>query len=207
VWRNDYNGASQTFGLFHIYYHLPSSKTETEFVWGHQGLYDHTVSLKQNVFLKPLKVYLNMTANSGLSEYTGGVAKTVSMFSKLMNQGSALVVEGVKNFVLKENKLPITRIVDHLMELKNSEETKEYLYFDSKLLRPSDGNLASARTKTPFQDAVVFVVGGGNYMEYANLSSYAKNKTGASIKRVIYGCTDVVNAEQFINQVLTLQIE
>lgn len=43
-----------------------------------------------------------MTAGAGLSEYTGGVAKTVSMFSKLMNQGSALVVEGV-NFVLKEN--------------------------------------------------------------------------------------------------------
>lgn len=37
-----------------------------------------------------------------MSEYTGGVAKTVSMFSKLMNQGSQLVVEGV-NFVLKEN--------------------------------------------------------------------------------------------------------
>ena len=33
----------------------------------------------------------------------GGVAKTVSMFSKLLNQGSAFVVEGVKNFVLKEN--------------------------------------------------------------------------------------------------------
>lgn len=43
-----------------------------------------------------------MTAGAGMSEYTGGVAKTVSMFSKLMNQGSALVVEGV-NFVLKEN--------------------------------------------------------------------------------------------------------
>ena len=43
-----------------------------------------------------------MTAGGGMSEYTGGVAKTVSMFSKLMNQGSALVVEGV-NFVLKEN--------------------------------------------------------------------------------------------------------
>ena len=43
-----------------------------------------------------------MTAGGGKSEYTGGVAKTVSMFSKLMHQGSALVVEGV-NFVLKEN--------------------------------------------------------------------------------------------------------
>ena len=92
-----------------------------------------------------------MTAGTGPSEYTGGVAKTVSMFSKLMNQGSALVVEGVKNFVLKENKLPITRIVDHLMELKSCEEEQEYLYFDPKLLRPNDSNVANARARTPFQ--------------------------------------------------------
>ena len=44
-----------------------------------------------------------MTSGAAPSDYTGGVAKTVSMFSKLMNHGSALVVEGVKNFVLKEN--------------------------------------------------------------------------------------------------------
>lgn len=51
---------------------------------------------------KLFEFYQQMTAGGGMSEYTGGVAKTVSMFSKLMNQGSALVVEGV-NFVLKEN--------------------------------------------------------------------------------------------------------
>jgi hypothetical protein len=30
------------------------------------------------------------------------------------------------------------------------------------------------RTKTPFTDAIVFVVGGGNYIEYQNLLDNAK---------------------------------
>lgn len=48
---------------------------------------------------------------------------------------------------------------------------------------------------------MVFVVGGGNYMEYSNLVSYAKKKAGTSNKRIIYGCTDVINSEQFLSQV------
>lgn len=45
------------------------------------------------------------------------------------------------------------------------------------------------------------VVGGGNYMEYGNLVSYARKKAGTSSKRIVYGCTDVVNPEQFLEQV------
>lgn len=37
------------------------------------------------------------------------------------------------------------------MELKNSEEEKEYRYFDPKLLRPGDTSGATPRTRTPFQ--------------------------------------------------------
>lgn len=35
------------------------------------------------------------------NSYEGGGTKTVSMFSKLMNQGSSFVMEGVKNLVVK----------------------------------------------------------------------------------------------------------
>lgn len=38
-------------------------------------------------------------------------------------------------------------------------------------------------------------------MEYNNLVNYAKKKSGAGSKRITYGCTDVVNAEQFLAQV------
>lgn len=37
------------------------------------------------------------------NSYEGGGTKTVSMFSKLMNQGSSFVMEGVKNLVVKRH--------------------------------------------------------------------------------------------------------
>lgn len=189
--------------IFLIMYLCSANMTEAEFSEYATALAEAEADTRALLYLKRWKSLMKMTAGGGMSEYTGGVAKTVSMFSKLMNQGSALVVEGV-NFVLKENKLPLTRIVDHLMELKNSEEEKEYRYFDPKLLRPGDPSGATPRTRTPFQDAVVMVVGGGNYMEYGNLVSYARKKSGTSNKKIIYGCTDVVNPEQFLEQLTKL---
>jgi len=132
----------------------------------------------------------------------GGVAKTVSMFSKLLNQGSALVVEGVKNFVLKENKLPLTRIVDALMEGRAGEEERRYRYFDPKLLRPQDSASAQARPRQPAQDCVVFVVGGGCYAEYSNLRAYGASRAskGGPSRRLIYGCTDLMGPTAFLHQ-------
>ncbi|RXG52809.1 Sec1 family domain-containing protein 1, partial [Armadillidium vulgare] len=190
--------ANDKLRLFLIFYLCATEVNPTELKEYTDALKEAGVNLDAFAYIKRWKGLLKMTAAP--SEYTGGVAKTVSMFSKLMNQGSSIVVEGVKNFVLKENKLPITRIVDNLMELKNCEEERDFLYFDPKIIRPSESTIVNARAKTPFQDAVVFVVGGGNYMEFTNLSLYAKNKATSSPKRLVYGCTDVVNAEQFLAQ-------
>ncbi len=51
------------------------------------------------------------------ADYGGGGTKTVSMFSKLMTQGSSFVMEGVKNLVVKKHNLPVTKIVEELMEV------------------------------------------------------------------------------------------
>lgn len=69
--------------------------------------------------------------------------------------------------------LPVTRIVDELMELKMSQETDDYRYFDPKQLRVGDSSQVP-RNRTAFQEAIVFVVGGGNYIEYQNLVDYTK---------------------------------
>jgi len=42
------------------------------------------------------------------------------------------------------------------------------------------------------------MIGGGNYIEYQNLQDYAKTR---STKRIVYGCTELVNASQFLEQV------
>ena len=60
------------------------------------------------------------------------------------------------------------------MELKPSPDTDDFRYFDPKLLKPSEGGSSLApRSRAPFQDAIVFMVGGGNYAEYQNLVDYA----------------------------------
>lgn len=56
------------------------------------------------------------------------------------------------------------------MEFKNSVETDEYHYFDPKQLKLTE----IPRNRAPFPDAIVFIVGGGNYIEYQNLVDYAK---------------------------------
>lgn len=57
-----------------------------------------------------------------------------------------------------------------MMDMKTSQETEDYLYLDPKQLKVTE----MPRNRAPFQDAVVFLVGGGNYIEYQNLVDYAK---------------------------------
>lgn len=57
------------------------------------------------------------------------------------------------------------------MECRSGSETDDYIYLDPKLLKRSD---TIPKTRTPFQDAVVFIVGGGNYIEYQNLVDFIK---------------------------------
>ena len=108
-------------------------------------------------------------------------------------QGSSFVMEGVKNLVVKKHNLPVTKIAEELMEIhagqyqverpefatpvqdmKRSFFQDEFRYFDPKILR---SNETIPRAKNPFQDAIVFVVGGGNYIEYQNLSDYAQSRS------------------------------
>ncbi|CAD6213215.1 GSCOCG00003969001-RA-CDS [Cotesia congregata] len=143
------------------------------------------------------------TKLSGIqNSYEGGGTKTVSMFSKLMNQGSSFVMEGVKNLVVKKHNLPVTKIVDELIEMKQSPSTEDYYYLDPKQLKQIEH---VPKNRTTFQDVIVFIVGGGNYIEYQNLNDYVKQKTSSGAnKRVIYGSTTLINARQFIKQLSLL---
>ncbi|XP_074600451.1 sec1 family domain containing Slh [Brevipalpus obovatus] len=128
------------------------------------------------------------------------VGKAENMLSKLMTQGSQFVLEGVKNLVVKKFSLPITRVVHDLMDNKNQSELEECRYFDPKL---SESEMRPPENQGPFQEAIVFVVGGGNYIEYQNIIDSCK-KNDKKPKKIIYGCTDLVDADQFIEQLSKL---
>lgn len=50
-------------------------------------------------------------------------------------------------------------------------------------------------------DVIVFVVGGGNYVEYQNIHEYGKTK---GLHRITYGCTEMVTPKQFTDQLTHL---
>lgn len=188
--------------LFIIYYICCHTMTEAEYDRFAMALQNAGCDLQPLKYIKRWKAYAKMA--TAPNQYVGGGTKTVSMFSKLVSQGSSFVMEGVKNLVVKRHNLPVTRIVDELMEIKTSQETEDFRYFDPKQLRITDSS-QMPRNKTPFQEAIVFVVGGGNYIEYQNLVDYTKGKAGGpSNKRVIYGSTSLGNAKQFLKQLSLL---
>lgn len=166
-----------------------------------QALEAASCNLEPLKYIKRWRQYSAMNSSAPQQQYRGGGTKTIGMFSHLVSTGSQFVMEGVKNLVVKKHNLPVTRIVDALMEMKSSTEIENYRYLDPKLAKVIE---SAARNKVPYSEAIVFVVGGGNYIEYQNLMDYIKGKAG---KKISYGCSELFNASQFLKQLAHLGSE
>ena len=109
-------------------------------------------------------------------------------------------------------------------------KTESYLYFDPRnanargiipnasQARSQQGGMPGAlngvgrgieasfgQKRQGFNEAIVFAVGGGSMDEYGNLQEWAKRSSGAAQgpkRRVVYGSTELVNAEQFLTKEL-----
>nr|XP_023027741.1 protein sly1 homolog isoform X1 [Leptinotarsa decemlineata] len=183
--------------LFVIFYICMPHLSDSDLQKYENALNEAGCDLSALNYLKRWKSYTKMASGMNVNQYEGAGTRTVSMFSKLVSQGSSFVMEGVKNLVIKRHNLPVTKIVDSLMDFKSSPEMEEYHYLDPKQLKLTE----IPRNRAPFQEAIVFVVGGGNYIEYQNLVDYAKAKTTAgNTKRISYGTTTLNNAKQFLKQ-------
>ncbi|KAJ6247736.1 sec1 family domain-containing protein [Anaeramoeba flamelloides] len=140
-------------------------------------------------FIEMKKFSLNSTLNNNSSK---GVFKT---FGRMIGKGLDNMRPSNSGKIL-----PITRIVSSIMEMKgekNDSPNKSFLYLDPKV-SSSFKNSSIPRNKTPYKEAIVFVVGGGNYLEFQNLHEYSQNQIPK--KSIIYGTTDIINADQFLNQ-------
>ncbi|XP_066145777.1 protein sly1 homolog isoform X2 [Euwallacea fornicatus] len=187
--------------LFIIYYICTNHLSDSDLKKFEAALAEVGCDLNPLAYIKRWKSFTRMASGGTVNQYEGAGTRTVSMFSKLVSQGSNFVMEGVKNLVVKRHNLPVTKIVDHLMEFKSSQETDEYHYLDPKQLKLTE----IPKNRSPFQDAVVFIVGGGNYIEYQNLVDYAKAKTtSGNMKRITYGASTLNNAHQFLQQLALL---
>uniref|UniRef100_A0A8R1HSR0 Sec1 family domain-containing protein 1 n=1 Tax=Caenorhabditis japonica TaxID=281687 RepID=A0A8R1HSR0_CAEJA len=171
--------------------------------------------------LKSISQLGSRVASAHTEEHQGAGTKTISMFGKLLSHSSKFVMEGVKNLVPKEHNLPLTKMVDSLntppssagissavginQMIGGASQTPDidetFSFFDPKLMhQPTKDTILQTR-QHPAHDLILFVVGGGNYVEYQNLVDYGKRK---NLARVTYGCTELVNPTQFCDQLTRL---
>ncbi|KAJ0015273.1 hypothetical protein Pint_19779 [Pistacia integerrima] len=123
----------------------------------------------------------------------------VDWAEKLYGQSISAVTAGVKNLLSSDRQLALTRTVEALMEGKPNPEIDPYLMFDPRAPKPGSG---SSHLKGPFKEAIVFMIGGGNYMEYGSLQELAKRQQ--PIKHVIYGTTEILTGAEFVDQLASL---
>lgn len=158
--------------------------------------------------------------NHGSVQNKGALLSSLS--SKLMNltdgsnrlsEGFGSLVSGIKNILPAKSHLPITNITESIMNPTASNTdtlklTDDYVYYDPNIIR---GAHSKKPQRKSYSQGVVFVVGGGNYSEYSNLQDWCnewnvkQGNTGAvgnssQTKSVAYGSTDILTAQEFIEE-------
>ena len=119
----------------------------------------------------------------------------VDWAEKLYGQSISAVTAGVKNLLSSDRQLALTRTVEAFMEGKPNPEIDSYLVFDPRAPKSSSGT-TSSHLKGPFKEAIVFMIGGGNYVEYGSLQDLAQCQQ--PVKHVIYGTTEILTGMEFV---------
>lgn len=143
---------------------------------------------------------------------------------KLYGQSINAVTKGVKSLLSGGRQMAVAQAVEALMANQPSPETEEFAYFDPKGA-PTGGRAPSGGGggSVAYHNAIVFVAGGGNYLEYQGLQELAnRDKNGGTgglasglggmggsrggdvPKSVVYGTTEFVTGGEFITQLALL---
>merc|ERR1719265_1250637 len=130
--------------------------------------------------------------NAVLGEQFGGLAAVAARtMTGALNSGVAAGLQGIKMVLPKKEELPATRIVEALLDNRASDLTSGYMYLD-----PRPG---AARAQN-LKNVIVFVVGGGNYVEAHTILDWA-NQNGV---QATYGATDMVSPAGFYDELAAL---
>jgi len=191
--------------LFLVYYIIhnipPEDLAEFEHVLQNVG-----ADMKALEYLKRRKQFDDAWAITPIASRDG----TLGTFEDSIRKAKKGFVNFLSNMVAPLAKyIPrtkdyyLTRIVDAVMNLKESKlGVDNYLYFDPKFPINS-----TPKKTTPFKEAIVFVIGGGNYVEYQNLKEYCQKsleKGPLQEKKIIYGSTEIITGESFLQQLGSL---
>eukprot|EP00914_Ancora_sagittata_P000147 GHVO01000583.1.p1 GENE.GHVO01000583.1~~GHVO01000583.1.p1 ORF type:complete len:648 (-),score=153.15 GHVO01000583.1:147-2048(-) len=112
------------------------------------------------------------------------------------NLGSKLL-QGVKEFLLLTQNLPICKIAESIFDAKQyGGPNQSYVTVDPKLHESE----STAAKSSPSRHGIVFVIGGGNYVESQAIKELAKT----SQKSIMYGGTHFVSPLDFVAELSAL---
>lgn len=115
-----------------------------------------------------------------------------------LTEGLSSLALGLKGLLPDKKQLPVTNVVELIMDPGSAQTlstalTDDYLYLDPRLR----GGHSKQPKRQTYQEGMVFVVGGGNYLEYLNLQEWAMQQ-GKPPRSVAYGSTAIVTATEFL---------
>ncbi|WIA16431.1 hypothetical protein OEZ85_013119 [Tetradesmus obliquus] len=115
---------------------------------------------------------------------------------KALGQGISSVTRSVKNLLSGARQAPVAAALEALMDGKQgTQEFDSFAVMDPKL---PPGRTGLDRAKGPFREALVFMIGGGNYLERESLAAWASRSTPP--RQVLYGATEMLAGEEFLHQ-------
>jgi sec1 family domain-containing protein 1 len=111
--------------------------------------------------------------------------------NSLIGDSFGNLLSSVKNLIPSQKTTVITNIVQTLMNnAVHLPVVQDYLYFDPRTTRGGGRRQASL-----FNDAIVFVVGGGGIMEYEYLQEWLQRQQG---RHIVYGSDELLSPAEFI---------
>uniref|UniRef100_A0A0D9XJ49 SEC1 family transport protein SLY1 n=1 Tax=Leersia perrieri TaxID=77586 RepID=A0A0D9XJ49_9ORYZ len=169
---------------------LPSDLEQVE-----AALRESEVDMSAFLYVKRIK---SLNSQFAGASSTASKGQFVDWAEKLYGHSLVAVTAGVRNLLSDGKQLAITRTVEALMEGKPNPEVDNYLLFDPRAPKSGTGG----QFRGPFREAIVFMIGGGNYIEYRSLMELAQRSQ--ITKQVIYGATEILNGVEFIQQLSEL---
>jgi hypothetical protein len=155
------------------------------------ALRESEVDLSAFLYVKRIKS-LNVSLSSAQA-----ASRSLGVWGeRFYEQALSSITAGVKNLLSGGRQAALTRVVEALMEAKAIPETETYLVLDPRAPKGSAG--AGSVLKGPFKEAIVFMIGGGNYLEYGSLQEFGQRQQPA--KNIIYGATEILSGREFIEQ-------
>lgn len=152
-------------------------------------------------FIKQLEKYKSMNIHININVQQNQTNNTtfkqhLNVYSNIFIDKGFNILQGVKNLLPKRRDIKITKLVETLMENKPSSLNEQFIYIDPKLPPNAPGNDKIFIKQENIKDCIIFMTGGGNYIEVSALKDLEEKIN----KKIIYGTTDFIRPIDFVNE-------